>query len=198
MSRTVLNLHLHQIVLYDRPNTYDRMTGSTLTFSDGSTVSVGALANDGSATLVTLPGTVVTQMIVLAVTSTSSSTSNVGLAEFQAFGELCVGCSLGNNFGDDSATTTTSGGVVSGTGANADLALLATATASSYGSSQPPQRAIDGVISGYPANYSAEWATAGETTGAWLNLTWDAYYLVDSVTLYVRSPVFACLCRTSR
>jgi hypothetical protein len=166
------------------------MTGCTLTFSDGSTVSVGALANDGSATLVTLPGTVVTQMIVLAVTSVSSSTSNVGLSEFQAFGSICPGCALGNNFTDASATTTTSSGVVSGTGAFADLALLATASASSYGSSQPPQRAIDGVISGYPANYSAEWATAGETTGAWLNLTWDAYYLVDSVVLYVSFKLF--------
>lgn len=162
------------------------MTGCTLTFSDGSSVSVGALANDGSATLVTLPGTVVTQMIVLAVTSTSSATSNVGLAEFRAYGTICDGCALGNNFTNASATTTTSTGVVTGTGAYADLALLATASASSYGSSQPPDRSNDGVISGYPANYSAEWATSGQTTGAWLNLTWDAYYLVDSVVLYVR------------
>jgi len=36
------------VVLYDRPNATDQITGGTLTFSDGSSVAVGSLANDGS------------------------------------------------------------------------------------------------------------------------------------------------------
>ncbi|GAA5841179.1 hypothetical protein JCM3766R1_001696 [Sporobolomyces carnicolor] len=178
--------NISSIVLYDRPNRDDWITGCTLTFSDKSTVSVGALANDGSATLVTLPGTVVTQMVVVAVTSTASSTENAGLAEFQAYGAACPACRIGNTFGNYTANTTTSGGVVSGTGAYSDLALFATASASSWPATQPPQRAIDGVLSGYPLNASAEWSSVGQTVGAWLNLTWPAYYLVDSIALYDR------------
>ncbi|GAA5954834.1 hypothetical protein JCM3765_007787 [Sporobolomyces pararoseus] len=178
--------NISSVVLFDRPNRDDWITGCTLSFSDNSSVTVGALANDGSATLVTLPGNVVTKMIVVAVTSTASSTQNAGLAEFQAYGTLCPGCKIGNTFGNYTANTTTSSGVVSGNGAYADLALLATADASSWPASQPPQRAIDGVVSGYPANSSAEWSSVGQTAGAWLNLTWDSYYLVDSIVLYDR------------
>ena len=39
---------LGRIVLNDRPNSNDQITGATLVFSDGSTLSTGALPNDGS------------------------------------------------------------------------------------------------------------------------------------------------------
>jgi len=173
-------------VLYDRPNVDDWITGCTLTFTDGSSVPVGALANDGSATLVTLPGSVVTSMIVVAVTSVGLPSPNIGLSEFKAFGTLCSDCPIGNTFGNSSTTTTTSGGTASGYDANANLARLGVARASSWPATQPPQRAIDGVISGYPRNSSAEWSTVSQTVGAWLNVSWDSYYLVDRIILHVR------------
>ncbi|NIZ92784.1 DUF7402 domain-containing protein, partial [Kineococcus rubinsiae] len=39
---------LSRVVLFDRPNLDDRVTSGTLTFSDGSSVAVGALGDDGS------------------------------------------------------------------------------------------------------------------------------------------------------
>ena len=74
----------NQVVLYDRPNTDDRITGATLKFSDGTTVTVPALNNDGSATTVMFPP-VTTTSLLMTVTAVSSTTQNVGLAEIQVF-----------------------------------------------------------------------------------------------------------------
>ena len=43
------------IVLYDRPNTNDQITGGNITFSDGSSIAVGTLPNAGSAYTLTFP-----------------------------------------------------------------------------------------------------------------------------------------------
>ncbi len=74
-----------RVVLYDRPNTVDQATGGTLTFSDGSSVSVGSLNNNGSATTVTFSARTVTS-VRFTVTSVSSGTENVGLAEIEVWG----------------------------------------------------------------------------------------------------------------
>ena len=74
-----------KVVLYDRPNSNDRVTGGTLTFSDGSTVSVGSLNNTGGATTVTFSARTVTS-VTFTVDTVSSSTENVGLAEFEIWG----------------------------------------------------------------------------------------------------------------
>ena len=76
---------LDRVVLYDRPNASDQITSGTLTFSDGSSVSVGALNNDGTAVSVPFSARSVT-WVRLTVTSVRNSTSNVGLAEFEAWG----------------------------------------------------------------------------------------------------------------
>ncbi|GJN87828.1 hypothetical protein Rhopal_000783-T1 [Rhodotorula paludigena] len=178
--------NITSVALYDRPNQNDWITGGTLTFSDGSSVPFGALANDGSATLITLAGPVITSYIKMDVTSVSTSTGAAGLAEFRAFGTECPGCTPGNSFGDGTTTTETAYGVTSGTDAYNDLALSAEAYASSSFAQQGPEKAIDGVIDGYPGQSSAEWASYGETVGAWLNVTWNAYYLVDSLVLWDR------------
>ena len=75
---------INQVVLYDRPNPNDQVTGGTLTFSDGSTVNVPTLNNDGSATTVTFPAKTTTSLL-FTVTSVSSSTQNVGLSEIQVY-----------------------------------------------------------------------------------------------------------------
>lgn len=76
------------MVLYDRINIDDWVTGGTLTFSDASTVAVGELFNDGSATVILLITPKLTTSIKFTATSVASSTENVGLAEFQAYGTL--------------------------------------------------------------------------------------------------------------
>jgi LmbE family N-acetylglucosaminyl deacetylase len=69
-----------------------------------------------------------------------------------------------------------------------NIAPLAAVTASSETPqySQLAIKAVDGIIDGYPGDYTREWATAGEGSGAWIQLTWSIPYLVDRVVLYDR------------
>ena len=71
---------------------------------------------------------------------------------------------------------------------SSDLALLATATASSQNTNtgQTANKAIDGVIDGYPGDYTKEWATVGGGAGSWLKLTWSSPQTVNRIVLYDR------------
>lgn len=80
----VIARNVNSVVLFDRPNTSDRVTGGQLIFSDGTIVPVGALPNDGSPLVVPLGRSILTQSVRFKVNSVSASTSNVGLAEIQA------------------------------------------------------------------------------------------------------------------
>jgi len=150
------------VVLHDRPNTGDRVTGGTLTFSDGSVVNVPALDDAGGATTVTFTARATTS-IRFTVTAVSASTVNVGLAEFLAFGQAA-------------APPTT------------NLAGSAQASASSQNTAtgQTAAKAIDGVAAGYPGDSSKEWATAGGRAGSTLTLTWSSAQTVGSVVLFDR------------
>ena len=77
---------------------------------------------------------------------------------------------------------------VASTAAGPDLALSATATASSQNAStgQTADKAIDGVVGGYPGNYTEEWATDGGGAGSWLKLTWSSPQTIDTIVLYDR------------
>ena len=74
----------NQIVLYGYPSSTDQITSALLSFSDGSTVQVGALRS-ATATYINLPTMVTSQFIKLSVRGVSSSTRNVGLGEIQVF-----------------------------------------------------------------------------------------------------------------
>ena len=76
---------IDRVVLYDRPNLNDQITSATLSFSDGSSVSVGTLANNGTGVTVSFPARTVTSLL-LTVTGVSGTTLNVGLAEIEVFG----------------------------------------------------------------------------------------------------------------
>jgi hypothetical protein len=70
-----------------------------------------------------------------------------------------------------------------------NVALSATATASSQTtkSGQTANKAIDGVVSGYPVNSSAEWAAAGgQRAGTWFTLTWSTPQVISEVVLHDR------------
>ena len=75
---------LDHVVLFDRPNGSDQVTGGTLTFSDGSTVAVPSLDNAGGAVTVSFTART-TSSLRFTVNSVSAGTSNVGLAELQAW-----------------------------------------------------------------------------------------------------------------
>jgi len=84
---------------------------------------------------------------------------------------------------NDYTFTTSSGG-----GGGGNIAPLATASASSqnvnYG--QTANKAIDGVVDGWPGDYTKEWASVDEGNGAWLQLNFSQTYSVDRVVMYDR------------
>jgi LmbE family N-acetylglucosaminyl deacetylase len=69
-----------------------------------------------------------------------------------------------------------------------NIARIAEATASSQNTTtgQLARKAVDGVIDGYPGDYTREWATLGQGSGAWIRLNWSTPYTVDRVVLYDR------------
>lgn len=69
-----------------------------------------------------------------------------------------------------------------------NVALTATATASNSATAngQTADKAIDGVIDGYPGDYTREWATAGGGPGDWLQLTWAAPVAISAMTAWRR------------
>jgi LmbE family N-acetylglucosaminyl deacetylase len=244
-----------QIVLYDRPNASDQVTGGNIQFSDGSSVAVGSLNNDGSANVINFSARTITNL-QFNITSVSATTQNVGLAEIQVYGsggggsqppvanagpdqtvQVNATAQLDGSGSSDpnggsltyqwtqtagptvtlssatavkptftapaSATTLTFQLIVNNGQSNSspdtvtitvngssssNLALLATATASSQntGTGQTANKAIDGVIDGYPGDYTKEWATVGGRIGSWLKLTWTSAQTVGKIVLYDR------------
>jgi hypothetical protein len=71
-----------QVVLFDRRNIDDQVLAGTLTFSDGSSVPVGALANDAAAVPVSFAARTVTS-VRFTITEVSPGTLGVGLSEIQ-------------------------------------------------------------------------------------------------------------------
>ncbi|KUM33473.1 PIG-L family deacetylase [Arthrobacter sp. EPSL27] len=159
---------LNKVVLYDRPNTNDQITGATLTFSDGTTVPVPALENTGQATTVTFPDRATTSLRVT-VTTVSGTTRNVGLAELQAY----------------PGTAATLPFPVP---APANVAATAAVSASSENTAtgQAAAKAVDGVIAGHPVDATKEWATVGGKAGSYLNLAFPAPVTLNKVVLYDR------------
>ena len=45
---------------------------------------------------------------------------------------------------------------------------------------------MDGVVSGYPADYTREWSTYGGRAGSWIDLRWLTVESVDRVVLFDR------------
>lgn len=78
---------INGVVLYDRPNLDDQITGGTLLFSDGSAVPTGALANNGSARTIRFPARITTSLRLL-ITSVSASTRNIGLTQLETYGNM--------------------------------------------------------------------------------------------------------------
>ena len=78
---------ISRVSLYDRTNLDDGIKGGILSFSDGTFVFFGAIANDGSPKVVNLRSRKVSWVKML-VTKVSDSTKNVGLSEIEVFTKL--------------------------------------------------------------------------------------------------------------
>jgi LmbE family N-acetylglucosaminyl deacetylase len=247
--------NIFRVVLHDRINTDDQLLNGILRFSDGSTVPVGTLPNDGAGLRVNFASRSVSWVRLEATRVRGGS---IGLAEFEVFatpppgsnappqitagptaspaaindiqtttisvtandptnepltfawqsnGGTLTGSGSSVTFKPPRITTTTtyhvtidvtddSGGSVSSfiditvTPSNAplNLALEAVVTASSENAGREQQaiKAVDTIISGYPANSAAEWATLGQQAGAWIQLTWPTAKAVYRAVLYDR------------
>ena len=76
---------IDRVILFDRPNKYDYITAGELTFSDGTTVKVGALPDDASSGLeLTFPPRKVT-WLKFTVTGVKTGYGHIGLAEIAVF-----------------------------------------------------------------------------------------------------------------
>ena len=76
---------IDRVALFDRPNDNDNATKSLLTFSDGTTIEVGPLPNDGKTPAeVKFPAKTVTWVEWKAL-AVSDNTENIGLGEFAVF-----------------------------------------------------------------------------------------------------------------
>lgn len=84
---------IDHIQLYDRLNTTDQITSGEVTFSDGSTLPVGALPNDAAMPFdLRFPSKTVTAL-TFKVTGVKAGTQNAGLAEIAVFRAVGLGAS---------------------------------------------------------------------------------------------------------
>ena len=76
------SISANRIILYDRPNSADRILRASLTFSDGSSIGIGPLPNNGSAYIVDFP---MKTFNWVKLTVTQGKGENVGLSEFEVY-----------------------------------------------------------------------------------------------------------------
>ena len=78
---------INGVVLADRPNLEDQITGAVLQFSDGSEVATGPLPNNGSAVSLSFSARTTTS-VRLTDTSVSATTRSEGLAELETYATM--------------------------------------------------------------------------------------------------------------
>jgi LmbE family N-acetylglucosaminyl deacetylase len=136
-----------QVILYGRPDGTDNVLSGTLTFSDGSSVAVGALPVGGAGLPVNFASKTITWM---QFTINAAQGKNIGLSEIEVFGNLT---SSSNTFGPQM----TDGPVADN--ANIGIADTANLTASTFD------------IYGYPLTYT--WSTnGGSISGSGTSVTY--------------------------
>lgn len=150
---------ISKVVLHDRILIGTRVTAGIINFSDGSSVPVGALPDNGAALEVTFASRTVS-WFRFDITQTSSATINTGLAEIKAYS----------------------------TPINSPInyqGQVSSAVCSTERSGRWCVQAIDGVVDGYPTDPSKEW-TSNEKAGAWIQLNFSTAVTLNQVILHDR------------
>jgi hypothetical protein len=163
-------------------------TASALTLNP--TVVVGGSSSQGT---VTLSGAAPAGGAIV-----SLSSSNTAVATVPASVTVAAGATSATFPVTTTAVTGTTGVTISasygGLTQTATLTVakslvsLASVTVSSQNTStgQLGIKAIDGIVDGYPGDYTKEWATLGQLAGAWIRLTWSSAVTVSKVILHDR------------
>jgi len=99
--------------LFDRINAADQVTAGTLSFSDGSTVAVGSLPNDGLSAFEARFAVKTVKWVRFTIDSSSASTLSPGLAELEVLGAPADG-STGGAAGGGGTGGSTAGATVGG------------------------------------------------------------------------------------
>lgn len=84
------------------------------------------------------------------------------------------------------ASTPDFASVVAAWGPNVAPQASVTASSQNVSTGQLATKAVDRVVAGYPGDFTKEWATNGQRTGAWIQLNWPRPFQLDRVTLYDR------------
>lgn len=164
----------------------DQITSGSVTLDGGNTLSFGFLPNDGTGYAIPI-GNVTTTSVFVRVGSVGYRTVNAGLSEVVVLGSRLEG----------SPTNNTDAGPTPGTGTgdgtsfawSNDIALFASASASSSAPDQGASKAIDGQLGGYDGlggDYTQEWSSNGEGVGASLLLSWSRPVEIYRVLAYDR------------
>lgn len=165
---------IDRVLLYDRPNSEDQIYGGTLFFSDGSYSPFGKLENTAQVPYeVRFEPREITSLTAV-INQVKPKSPNIGLAEiavYQASKKPIVEYEYRAELPP----------------ARANVALNASVTASSSFPGYSTQGAIDGSIGGSPQDTNLEWASQGESTGAWLRLQWDGPHIANRIMLFDRS-----------
>ena len=166
---------IDRIILYDRPNSDDQVTAGTISFSDGSAITVGPLNNAGGATEYDFTARQVTS-IRLNMTGVSSSTINVGLSEIQVYG---TAASSGTSYTITSSAGT--GGTISPLGAvqvNSGASQTFTVTPST--GYQVADVLVDGSSVGAVTTYTFTDITGDHTISATFSADTTSYTITSS------------------
>lgn len=164
---------VNRVSLYDRPNSEDQVLGGTLFFSDGSFIPFSQL--DDTALVpyeIRFEPREITSLTAV-INQVKPKSPNIGFAEiavFQASNKPIVQYEYRTDLPP----------------AQSNLALTASATASSTFTGYSADGAMDGVIGGSPQDTSLEWASQGEGAGAWLRLQWDEPQKANRIMLFDR------------
>ena len=158
------------VVLHDRPGPGDQVLSGTLLFSDGTSLPVGTLPNDGSGLTVTFTPRTVT-WITFSIDSVSSTTANIGLAELEVYGTATQASGAGNTGTSSTTTPTPPKSIISPT----QLSVVSDA-ASSYdvSNNQVPGNAVDG-------NNQTSWSVL--SMPQWIVLDLGAQQLLSGVKM---------------
>ena len=172
VSRIVPSLTLNPTTVAGGGSSQGTVTLSAAAPSMGAVVSLSS-SNPSVAAVpasVTIPAGSTSQTFTVTTSSVAAPTS----------------VTLSASYSGSTATTTLTVDPQAAPGSN--VALMASVTDSSENAAQGQQgiKAIDGVIDGYPGDYTKEWATLGQLAGAWIQLKWSSPVSVSKVILYDR------------